>query len=87
MIAVDLHGHGRTPLGERPISLIDMGDDMAVLLERLGYRQVDAMGYSLGGGVALRFAVQHPGWCPACAVSTGFSQDGFYPRCCRSRRR
>src|SRR5215213_3577567 len=37
VIGVDLHGHGRTALGERPISLIDMGDDMAVLLRELGY--------------------------------------------------
>ena len=80
VIAVDLHGHGRTPLGDRPISLIDMGDDMAVLLERLGYRQVDAMGYSMGGGVAFRLAVQHPEMVRRLVlVSTGFSQDGFYP--------
>src|SRR5690606_33084204 len=26
VIAVDLHGHGRTALGDRPISLVDMGD-------------------------------------------------------------
>ena len=34
MIAVDLHGHGRTALGERPISPIDMGDDLAVNAEK-----------------------------------------------------
>ena len=79
VIAVDLHGHGRTPLGDRPISLIDMGDDMAVLLERLGYRRVDVMGYSLGGGVAFRLAVQHPEVVRRLVlVSTGFRQDGFY---------
>jgi pimeloyl-ACP methyl ester carboxylesterase len=80
VIAVDLHGHGRTPLGDRPVSLIDMGDDLAVLLERLGYRQVDAIGYSLGGGVAFRLAVQHPEMVRRLVlVSTGFSRDGFYP--------
>jgi pimeloyl-ACP methyl ester carboxylesterase len=79
VIAVDLHGHGRTPLGDRPISVIDMGDDMAVLLQQLGYRQVDVFGYSMGGGVALRLAVQHPEMVRRlCLVSTGFSQDGFY---------
>ena len=79
VIAVDLHGHGRTPLGDRPISLIDMGDDMAVLLERLGHRQVDVMGYSMGGGVAFRLAVQHPERVRRLVlVSTGFSQDAFY---------
>src|SRR5262249_52289721 len=57
VIGVDLHGHGRTGLGEREISLIDMGDDMATLLGGLGYTQVDVLGYSLGGGVAFRLAV------------------------------
>src|SRR5919109_5402274 len=44
VIGVDLHGHGRTALGERNIDLLDIGDDMAVVLERLGYEQVDVMG-------------------------------------------
>jgi alpha-beta hydrolase superfamily lysophospholipase len=42
VIGVDLQGHGRTALGDRPISLIDMGDDMAAILKALGYDQVDA---------------------------------------------
>jgi pimeloyl-ACP methyl ester carboxylesterase len=80
VIAVDLHGHGRTELGERAISLIDMGDDMAAILQKLGYKQVDVLGYSLGGGVGFRLAVQHPGVVRRLAlVSAGFAQDGFYP--------
>ncbi|HEU4829357.1 MAG TPA: alpha/beta hydrolase [Gemmatimonadales bacterium] len=80
LIAVDLHGHGRTSLGDRPISLIDMGDDMAVILRRLGYDQVDVLGYSLGGGVGFRLAVQHPALVRRLAlVSAGYSQAGFYP--------
>ena len=80
LIAVDLQGHGRTALGERPISLIAMGDDMAVILDSLGYDQVDVLGYSLGGGVGFQLAVQHPGRVRRLAlVSAGFSRDGFYP--------
>jgi pimeloyl-ACP methyl ester carboxylesterase len=80
VIGVDLHGHGRTTLGDRPISLIDMGDDMAALLRQLGYNQVDVLGYSLGGGVAFRLAVQHPEMVRRLAlVSAGYAQDGFYP--------
>lgn len=80
VIGIDLHGHGRTPLGERAINPIDMGDDMAVLLKALGHEQVDVLGYSLGGGVAFRLAVQHPGLVRRLAlVSTGFARDGFYP--------
>ncbi len=80
VIAVDLHGHGRTALGERPISLPDMGNDMAVILRHLGHEQVDVLGYSLGGGVGFRLAVQHPARVRRLAlVSAGYSQDGFYP--------
>ena len=80
VIAVDLHGHGRTELGERPISLIDMGDDMAVILKSLGASQADVLGYSLGGGVGFRLAVQHSAMVRRLVlVSAGFSQDGFYP--------
>ncbi|MEO5324008.1 alpha/beta hydrolase [Mesorhizobium sp. CC13] len=80
VIAVDLYGHGRTALTDRKMSLIDMGDDMAGLLEQLGYDKVDAMGYSMGSGVAMRLAVQHPDMVRRLVlVSAGFAQDGFYP--------
>ncbi len=80
VIGVDLHGHGRTALGDRPISVIDMGDDMAVVLGELGHKQVDVLGYSLGGGVALRLAVQHPEMVRRLVVvSAPFAQDGFHP--------
>ncbi len=80
LIAVDLQGHGRSTLGDRPIRLTDMGDDMATLLETLGYEQVDVFGYSMGGGVALRLAVQHPERVRRLAIaSAGFAQNGFHP--------
>lgn len=79
VIGVDLHGHGRTALGDRPISLIDMGDDLAVVLDELGFEQVDALGYSLGAGVAFRLAVQHPEKVRRLALVSGpFAQDGFH---------
>ena len=80
VIAVDLHGHGRTPLGNRKINLIDIGNDLAVILKQLGYSQVDVFGYSFGAGAGFRLAVQHPELVRRLAlVSGGFSQDGFYP--------
>ena len=48
VIAVDLHGHGRTPLGTRHIDLLDQGNDMAGLLKAIGVSQADVMGYSMG---------------------------------------
>jgi pimeloyl-ACP methyl ester carboxylesterase len=80
VIAVDLHGHGRTPLGNRKINLIDIGNDLAVILKELGYSQVDVFGYSFGAGAGFRLAVQHPELVRRLAlVSGGFARDGFYP--------
>lgn len=80
VIGVDLEGHGHTALGPGEISLPRMGDDMAAILKELGYREVDAMGYSLGGGVAFRLAVQHPQLVRRLVlVSAGFARNGFYP--------
>lgn len=79
VIAVDLQGHGRTELGDRKFSLEDMGDDMNVILEKLGYPQVDVLGYSLGGGVGFRLAVQHPQVVRRLVLlSAGYSSTGFF---------
>jgi pimeloyl-ACP methyl ester carboxylesterase len=80
VIAVDLHGHGRTAIGDRPINLIDIGNDLAAILKHLGYDHADVMGYSFGGGAAFRLAVQHPEMVRRLVlVSAGFAQSGFYP--------
>ncbi|TWI86396.1 alpha/beta fold hydrolase [Chitinophaga japonensis] len=80
VIAVDLYGHGRTALTDRPVSYIDMADDLAALLRQLGIKQVDVLGYSMGGIAGLRLAIQHPGLVRRLAlVSTVFARDGFYP--------
>jgi len=80
VITVDLQGHGRTTLGDRPIRMPDIADDVAALLERLGYDRVDVLGYSMGGGVALRLAMQHAERVERLVlVSTLFARSGFYP--------
>ncbi len=80
VIGVDLHGHGRTALGDRAINLPEIGDDLAVVLTQLGYGRVDVMGYSFGGGAAFRLAVQHPQHVRRLVlVSAGYAQEGFHP--------
>jgi pimeloyl-ACP methyl ester carboxylesterase len=80
VIAVDLHGHGRTALGTRKIDLVAIGKDMGAVLEKTGFKQVDVFGYSFGGGVALQLAVQYPQKVRRLVlVSAGFSDAGFFP--------
>jgi len=80
VIAVDLQAHGRTADIDRPITDEAMADDIAALMEYLHIDKADLMGYSLGGGVALRFAIQHSGMIrKLIVVSTAFRRDGWYP--------
>jgi pimeloyl-ACP methyl ester carboxylesterase len=80
VIGVDLQGHGRTALGTRKVSLEDIGNDLADVVRRLGLRQVDVMGYSFGGGAALRLAVQHPDMVRRLVIASApYAQDGFFP--------
>src|SRR5688572_10088354 len=80
VIAVDLHGHGRTALGDRPIDLVAIGDDLATVLKQLAYEKVDVLGYSFGGGAGLRLAIQHPSLVRRLVVASApYAQDGFHP--------
>ncbi len=80
VIAVDLQAHGRTADIDRPLSMEAMAGDIAALIKHLGIEKADVMGYSLGGGVALRTAIQHPGAVrKLVVVSTAFKRDGWYP--------
>jgi pimeloyl-ACP methyl ester carboxylesterase len=60
VIAVDLQGHGRTADVDRPLDLGTMAADIAALIGHLGLQKAALVGYSLGGGVALRTAIDHP---------------------------
>jgi len=79
LIAVDLQGHGRTTLGTRPIRCEAIADDIDALLQQIGRAQVDVMGYSFGGCVAIRLAIQHPERVRRLVVvSAPFADDGWY---------
>jgi pimeloyl-ACP methyl ester carboxylesterase len=59
VIVIDLQGHGRTGDADRPFDVSAMADDVAGVIEQLAGK-ADLLGYSLGGSVALRLALQHP---------------------------
>ena len=80
LIAVELPGHGHTAVPGRPLRYEEMADQIAGLIGHLGLDQADLLGLSLGGGVALRTAIQHPGLIRRLVlVSAPFRQDGWFP--------
>jgi pimeloyl-ACP methyl ester carboxylesterase len=80
VVTIDMQGHGRTALGDRHLQRTAMADDVAELLTRLGIPQADVWGYSFGGWIALRLAIQHPERVRRLAlVSTLYALDGWFP--------
>lgn len=80
VIGVDLYGHGRTVLTDRPFQFEDMADDIAGLIAYLGLEKADLLGYSLGGAVALQTAIRHPERVNRLVVlSCPFKRTGWYP--------
>src|SRR2546429_6509506 len=80
VIGVDLQSHGRSPTADRPMRFETMADDIAALINELELERAAIMGFSLGGGVALRTAIQHPELVERLIlVSAPFKRNGWYP--------
>lgn len=59
VIVVDQRNHGRSPHSETH-TYFDMANDLLGFLDRLKLSQVNLCGHSMGGKVAMVFALQHP---------------------------
>jgi len=80
VVGVDLQSHGRSPAVERPMRFDTMADDIAELIPTLGVDRAAIMGFSLGGGVALRTGLRHPDVVERLVlVSMPFKRTGWYP--------
>jgi pimeloyl-ACP methyl ester carboxylesterase len=60
VLAPDLRGFGRQPLGEEEPALEIMADDLAALLDQHQIQRAVLAGMSMGGYVSLAFAERHP---------------------------
>lgn len=62
VIAIDLRGYGRTE--HAPVDATrgvrDFSDDVRATLDALGVETAHVVGWALGGGVALQYAIDHP---------------------------
>ncbi|MDI9520196.1 MAG: alpha/beta hydrolase [Bacillota bacterium] len=60
--APDLNGFGDTESSpvHSPTALHDWAEDIDALAEKLGFERFALLGWSLGGGVVMRYAINHP---------------------------
>lgn len=68
VVLFDLRGCGRSsrtsPVGDLPVAALQpdlAADDVAALIRHYGAACADVLGFSYGGGVAMRVVDQHPG--------------------------
>lgn len=60
VVLYDLRGHGQTSLGEPDGTLRQLGDDLVGLMDAIGVDRAAVAGFSLGGTIAMRAAIDHP---------------------------
>lgn len=60
VIVPDLRGHGRSFGLPGPYTAEQMSEDLARILDERGVARADVLGYSRGGSIAQRFALDHP---------------------------
>lgn len=60
VLTYDFRGHGRTRIPEGEISMEMHVDDLSGLLKTLEIERTAVLGYSMGGRIALEFALKYP---------------------------
>jgi len=60
VIAIELQGHGHTPFSDRKLDLATLASDVEGVMNYLKVDSADVAGYSMGGSVAYKLAIQSP---------------------------
>ena len=60
VLLYDFRGHGASGLGAADGTLAQLGADLVGLLDALGLERAAVAGFSLGGTIAMRAAIDHP---------------------------
>lgn len=60
VLSYDLRGHGQSFAPSTGYSYRDHENDLNLLITELGYQKVILVAHSLGGAIAVKYALQHP---------------------------
>lgn len=80
IIAIEQQAHGHTADIDRPLSYQHMANDTIALLSHIGIERADFFGYSIGAGIAIEIAIEHPSIVRKLVLATPiFTAEGFHP--------
>jgi len=80
VIAIEQQAHGHTADIDRLLTYQQMANDTIALLSHLRIEQADFFGYSIGAGIAMQIAIEHPSLVRKLVLATPIStRDGFHP--------
>lgn len=60
VIAIDTRGHGQSPRGEKPFTIVQFAEDLHDFMDEKGIAKAILLGFSDGGNIALTFALKYP---------------------------
>jgi len=60
VIAIDSRGHGKTPRGTKPFTLVQFSEDLYDFLKERNILKATILGFSDGANIAIIFALKHP---------------------------
>lgn len=78
IIRVDLRGHGESELGSDEITADLYAKDLLNVLNELNVDRVNIIGFSLGGAIALDFAIKYPKKVYSLVLMSSFSRADDY---------
>ena len=60
VIAMDTRGHGQSPRGENPFTIVQFAEDLLDFMDQNTIGKAILLGFSDGGNIALTFALKYP---------------------------
>ncbi len=80
VIAIEQQAHGHTADIDRPLTYRQVAEDTITLLSHIGVEQADFFGYSIGAGIAMEIAIEHPARIRKLVAATPIARaSGFQP--------
>jgi pimeloyl-ACP methyl ester carboxylesterase len=77
LYAIDLRGFGESSYHKPVFSLKDFADDVKLFVDAIGLKGFSLVGWSTGGGVAMQFVIDHPGYVDKLVLLASVSTRGY----------